>query len=355
MSRQGGLGRGLGALLPAAAPGQSGILTLNVTSIVSNRRQPRREFDEGGLAELAASLREVGLLQPVLVRPDAEDGRYELVAGERRYRAAQLAGLDEIPAVVRHTSDDRLLTEALVENIHRTDLTPLEEAAAYQQLLDDFGFTHDELASRLGKSRSAITNSLRLLALPPALQQLVAERVLSAGHARALLALDSAEQQERAGRRVVAEGLSVRATEELVRRLLTTPTAEQALAGRAAARGNGRRSPYPGLGGGGGGPRGAPRGAGGGRAGGGGGGGGDAARARPFRGSPSASPTRSARRWRCGAPDGAVGSSSSTPGRVTTSGSSITWAAGADTTSAQSGANGRCPLGASPYDRSAHY
>jgi ParB family transcriptional regulator, chromosome partitioning protein len=182
------------------------------------------------------------------VRPAGENGRYELVAGERRYRAAQLAGLEEIPALVRQTADDRLLTEALIENIHRTDLSPLEEAAAYQQLLDDFGFTHDELATRLGRSRSAITNSLRLLALPPGLQQLVGEGLLSAGHARALLALDSAEQQERAGRRVVAEGLSVRATEELVRRMVNAPTAEQALAGRAqAARRNGRATPYPGL------------------------------------------------------------------------------------------------------------
>jgi ParB family transcriptional regulator, chromosome partitioning protein len=249
MSRPGGLGRGLGALLPAAAPGQSGLRTLPLSAITRNPRQPRQEFDEAALEELAASISEVGVLQPVLVRPTRDDGRYELVAGERRYRAARMAGLTELPALVRETSDDRLLTDALVENIHRTDLDPLEEAAAYQQLLDDFGFTHDELAARLGKSRSAITNSLRLLALPPALQQLVRERALSAGHARALLALDRAEQQERAGRQVVAEGLSVRATEELVRRILTAPTAEQALAGRAAAaRNNGRRSPYPGLG-----------------------------------------------------------------------------------------------------------
>jgi ParB family transcriptional regulator, chromosome partitioning protein len=247
MTRPGGLGRGLGALLPAAAPGQSGLMTLNLNSIVPNARQPRQEFDETGLAELAASIGEVGVLQPVLVRPTGADGRYELVAGERRYRAARLAGLTEIPAVVRHTSDDRLLTEALVENIHRTDLGPLEEAAAYQQLLDDFGFTHDELAARLGRSRSAITNSLRLLALPPALQQLVADGVLTAGHARALLALDSAEQQERAGRRVAAEALSVRETEELVRRLVSAPTADQAQAGRNAAARNRRGSPYTGL------------------------------------------------------------------------------------------------------------
>ncbi len=247
MSRQGGLGRGLSALLPDAGSGQNGFLNLNLNSIVPNPRQPREAFDEAALAELAASIREFGVLQPVLVRPAAR-GRYELIAGERRFRAAQMARLDEIPALVRQTDDDRLLTEALVENIHRSDLTPLEEAAAFQQLLDDFGFTHEQLAQRLGKSRSAISNSLRLLALPAALQQLVAAGTLSAGHARALLALDSAEQQERIGRRVVAEGLSVRATEALVQRLLAAPTdADGALADLATRARRRRPAPYTGL------------------------------------------------------------------------------------------------------------
>ena len=247
MSRQGGLGRGLSALLPDAGSGQNGFLNLNLNSIVPNPRQPREAFDEAALAALAASIREFGVLQPVLVRPAAR-GRYELIAGERRFRAAQMARLDEIPALVRQTDDDRLLTEALVENIHRSDLTPIEEAAAFQQLLDDFGFTHEQLAERLGKSRSAISNSLRLLALPAALQQLVADGTLSAGHARALLALDSAEQQERSGRRVVAEGLSVRATEELVQRLLAAPTDADGALADLATRGRRRRSsPYTGL------------------------------------------------------------------------------------------------------------
>ncbi|MBA2530159.1 MAG: ParB/RepB/Spo0J family partition protein [Euzebyales bacterium] len=244
MTRPGGLGRGLGALLPDAAPGRSGLLTLRLDALRPNPRQPRGGFDETALEELAHSLREVGMLQPVVVRP-AADGRYELVAGERRCRAARLAGLNEIPAIVRHTRDADLLTEALVENVHRTDLNPLEEAAAYQQLLDDFGMTHEELAVRLGKSRSAVSNALRLLTLPPRLQHLVATGALSAGHARALLGLADAGQQDRAGRRVVAEGLSVRATEELVRTLagagagVAGPGAELTVAGRTR-----RQSPY---------------------------------------------------------------------------------------------------------------
>jgi ParB family chromosome partitioning protein len=244
MTRQGGLGRGLSALLPAAAPGQSGLITLRLDRIVPNPRQPRDRFEDAALEQLAQSIREVGLLQPVLVRPTPA-GTYELIAGERRFRAARRAGLDEIAAVVRHTADEQLLTEALVENLHRTDLNPLEEAAAYQQLLDDFGFTHDQLAQRLGRSRSTITNALRLLALPAALQQHCIFGTLSAGHARALLALDRAEQQERAGQRVIAEGLSVRATEELVRRLLDqAATAE--LSDRSRGTG-GRASVYSGL------------------------------------------------------------------------------------------------------------
>ncbi len=246
MTRPTGLGRGLGALLPAAQPGQSGLLNLRLSAIVPNPRQPRERFDEASLEELSRSITEMGVLQPVLVRPAAgADGRYELIAGERRYRAARMAGLDEIPAIVRHTEDAHLLTEALVENIHRTDLDPIEEASAYQQLLDDFGFTHEELANRLGKSRSAISNSLRLLSLPDSLMKMVAEGVLSAGHARTLLALNSSDQQERVAQRILAEGLSVRATEELVRRLLERP--DRALDDLARAARARSTSPYQGL------------------------------------------------------------------------------------------------------------
>ncbi|HVM00710.1 MAG TPA: ParB/RepB/Spo0J family partition protein [Egibacteraceae bacterium] len=219
-----------------------------MTSIAPNPRQPRGVFDDAELEELAHSLREIGVLQPIVVRP-AGDGRFELIAGERRVRAARLAGLTEIPAVVRESGDDDLLTEALVENLHRSDLNPLEEAAAYQQLLDDFGMTHEALAAKLGRSRSAISNAIRLLNLPVELQHAVARGSLSAGHARALLALDDRARQEQVGRRVVAEGLSVRATEELVRRLLAAPSGDGRDAldalGRAAAQR--AASPYASL------------------------------------------------------------------------------------------------------------
>lgn len=246
MTRESGLGRGLSALLPAAAPGQSGLIDLAVAEVRPNVRQPRERFAGAELEELAQSIREVGVLQPVLVRVDG-DGGYELVAGERRFRAARLAGLTTIPAIVRQTADDQLLTEALIENLHRADLDPLEEAAAYQQLLDDFGYTHAQLATRLGRSRSTITNSLRLLALPPALQQHCADGSLSAGHARALLALDRAEQQVRTGQRVIAEGLSVRDTEELVRRALLRREATGEGDARSRAVRSRRASPYTGL------------------------------------------------------------------------------------------------------------
>jgi ParB family chromosome partitioning protein len=186
-----------------------------VTSITPNPRQPRRSFDEDALDELAESIREVGLLQPVVVRV-AGAGRYELVMGERRWRAAQRAGLTEIGAIVKQTQDDDLLRDALIENLHRQQLDPLEEAAAYQQLLDDFGATHEDLARKIGRSRPHITNTLRLLNLPPTVQKRVAAGVLSAGHARALLGLESSEAQERLAGRIVAEGLSVRAVEEIV-------------------------------------------------------------------------------------------------------------------------------------------
>lgn len=188
---------------------------LPVESIQPNPRQPRQIFDEEAMAELVYSVREVGLLQPVVVRPVGAD-RYELVVGERRWRATQQAGLESIPAIIRETQNDAMLRDALLENLHRSNLNPLEEAAAYQQLLDDFGCTHDELAARIGRSRPQISNTLRLMKLPPLVQRRVAAGVLSAGHARALLALPDAAEQERLAQRIVAEGLSVRSVEEIV-------------------------------------------------------------------------------------------------------------------------------------------
>jgi ParB family chromosome partitioning protein len=186
-----------------------------VGSITPNPRQPRRTFDEEALEELSASITEVGLLQPVVVRKLGE-GKYELVMGERRWRASQRAGLEYIPAIVRETPDTDMLRDALLENLHRQQLDPLEEAAAYQQLLDDFGATHEQLAQKVGRSRPHISNTLRLLNLPPAVQKRVAAGVLSAGHARALLSLDDSQAQERLAQRIVAEGLSVRSVEEIV-------------------------------------------------------------------------------------------------------------------------------------------
>jgi ParB family chromosome partitioning protein len=217
--RRGGLGRGLGALIPAGpeldAASGARFEELAIEAIEPNPRQPREAFDDEALAELVASVREVGVLQPVVVR-ELAPGRYQLVMGERRLRACRDAGLATIPAIIRETADDALLRDALLENLHRQALNPLEEAAAYQQLLQEFGATHDELADRIGRSRSQVTNTIRLLALPPSVQRRVGAGVLSAGHARALLGLGEAEQQERLAARIVAEGLSVRATEELV-------------------------------------------------------------------------------------------------------------------------------------------
>jgi ParB family transcriptional regulator, chromosome partitioning protein len=217
--RRGGLGRGLGALIPAG-PGidiASGARfdELPIDAIEPNPRQPREAFDEDALAELVSSVREVGVLQPVVVR-ELAPGHYQLVMGERRLRACREAGLETIPAIIRDTPDDALLRDALLENLHRQQLNPLEEAAAYQQLLEEFGATHDELADRIGRSRSQVSNTIRLLGLPPTVQRRVAAGVLSAGHARALLGVGDAESQERLAARIVAEGLSVRATEELV-------------------------------------------------------------------------------------------------------------------------------------------
>lgn len=183
--------------------------------ISPNRVQPRQVFDEEAMAELVHSIREVGLLQPVVVRRTGEEA-YELVMGERRWRAAQEADLDTIPAIVRETDDNDMLRDALLENLHRSQLNPLEEAAAYQQMLEDFGCTHDELANRIGRSRPQISNTLRLLRLTPAVQRRVAAGVLSAGHARALLSVDDADLQDRLAQRVVAEGISVRGLEEIV-------------------------------------------------------------------------------------------------------------------------------------------
>jgi ParB family chromosome partitioning protein len=188
---------------------------LPVSAIEPNAKQPRHVFDEEALEELKISIQEVGFLQPIVVR-DIGDGRYELVMGERRWRAAQAVGKESIPAIIRDTHDDAMLRDALLENIHRANLNPLEEAAAYQQLLEEFGATHEELAKRIGRSRPQISNTIRLLNLPPAVQRRVAAGVLSAGHARALLGLDDSDQQDHLALRIVAEGLSVRATEELV-------------------------------------------------------------------------------------------------------------------------------------------
>jgi ParB family chromosome partitioning protein len=249
--RRRGLGRGLGSLIPTqaeaeggpdggspgaidgqAAGGETGtaehVLTrvdgayfaeLPVAAISPNARQPRQVFDEDAMAELVHSVREIGLLQPIVVRRTGQQegqDRYELIMGERRWRATTEAGLDTIPAIVRDTGDDAMLRDALLENLHRSELNPLEEAAAYQQLLDDFGCTHEELSTRIGRSRPQISNTLRLLKLSPAVQRRVAAGVLSAGHARALLGLTDPEAQDRLAARVVAEGISVRALEEIV-------------------------------------------------------------------------------------------------------------------------------------------
>ena len=200
---------------PVPIPEGSYFAELPTDAISANPRQPRTVFDEDALQELVESIQEVGLLQPIVVRP-LGSGRFELVMGERRWRASQSAGLATIPAIVRETEDHELLRDALLENLHRAQLNPLEEAAAYQQLLEDFGCTQDELSGRIKRSRPQISNTMRLLRLPPTVQRRVAAGVLSAGHARALLAVDDPAHQERLAQRIVAEGLSVRSIEELV-------------------------------------------------------------------------------------------------------------------------------------------
>ena len=226
-TRKGGLGRGLGSLIPSGESKQLSsvvagvpvdIANLNhipIRSIAPNPRQPRTVFDEEKMSELITSIKEVGVLQPPVVR-SIGDGRFELIMGERRLRAAKAAGLTEIPVIIRQTPDDQLLREALLENIHRSELNAMEEGAAYEQLLNDFNYTHDELAQKIGRSRPHISNTLRLLQLPPSVQRRVAAGVLSAGHARALLALGDSAAMERLANRIVTEGLSVRAVEEII-------------------------------------------------------------------------------------------------------------------------------------------
>jgi ParB family transcriptional regulator, chromosome partitioning protein len=225
MPRSSGLGKGLSSIIPGAeldtkaaggAGGVAALAEIAVSSVVPNPNQPRVHFDEESLLELSASIAEMGILQPILVRP-LEAGNYELIAGERRWRAAQRAGLATVPAIVRTTDDLSSIEQALVENLHREDLTPLEEAAAYQQLIEDFHLTHEQLSARVGRSRSAITNTLRLLGLPPGVQHLLADGQLSAGHARALLGTPDRSLQEQLARTAVAEGWSVRTIEQAVR------------------------------------------------------------------------------------------------------------------------------------------
>lgn len=222
-TRRAGLGRGLESLIPSAE-GRDDFRRLKLDEVVPNPNQPRTNFDEEALAELAASIAEVGVLQPVVVRP-LDDGRYALIAGERRWRAARQAGLTEIPAVIRTSDDQHSLTEALIENLQRQDLGPLEEAAAYKALMEDFGMSHEQVAQAVGKSRPAVTNTLRLLQLPAAIQGMVERGELSAGHARALLAIEDTAYAQHIAQRAVAEGWSVRQVEEAARaRVGASPT-----------------------------------------------------------------------------------------------------------------------------------
>jgi len=218
-AKRGGLGTNLDALIPTSLTvGGNEVAQQNEVSIDSispNPKQPRTVFNEEAMAELVASIKEIGILQPPVVR-QTSPGRYELIMGERRFRAAKLAGLRSIPVIIRQTADNELLREALIENIHRSQLNPLEEAAAYTQLLQDFKCTHDELAQKLGRSRPLISNTMRLLNLPASVQSRVASGIISAGHARALLGLENEAEIDRLAKRIVAEGLSVRAVEEII-------------------------------------------------------------------------------------------------------------------------------------------
>lgn len=236
MSKRGGLGRGLSALIPGAPEAgevPSGLLEVPVNAVSPNPKQPRTHWDEEEIGALAASIREVGILQPIVVRK--ADTGYELVAGERRLRAAKVAGLATVPVVLRDTDDADLLREALIENIHREDLGPIELAEAFRQLLEDLGLKQEELADRVGVSRSHIANTIRLLQLPLETQQLLSDGKIQAGHARALLSLGDAEAQNTLALRVAAEDLSVRETEELVRRYIEAPAKPEEPAAKAAA------------------------------------------------------------------------------------------------------------------------
>lgn len=219
MSRKGGLGKGLGSLLPIVERGEESSIyrELPLVSISPNSLQPRKSFDEESLNSLAASISTIGVLQPILVRSKGAD-EYEIIAGERRFRAAKRAGLDRIPALIQGADELSSLEQAVVENLHRQDLNPLEEASAYQQLIDDFGLTHETLALRMGKSRTAITNALRILQLPPSILNMIAHGSLSAGHARALLGSPDRSFQEKLAKRIIDEGLSVRYVEDEIRR-----------------------------------------------------------------------------------------------------------------------------------------
>ena len=225
MNVQRGLGRGLGALIPT---GRSVYRELLVTDVEVNPLQPRQHFDPESLATLAESIRQIGVLQPIVVRETGMVGRYEIIAGERRWRASRQAGVETIPAVVRAADDESSLAHALIENIHRVDLNPLEEAAAYRQLIDDFGVTHDEIGRRMGRSRAAVTNALRLLSLPVSVQRYLMDGELSAGHARALLGCNDPSVLEDLADRAVEEGWSVRAVEETVRALAAEAVQEAA-------------------------------------------------------------------------------------------------------------------------------
>jgi ParB family chromosome partitioning protein len=230
MAKRGGLGRGLSALIPGApeaGEGVSGLLEVPVNAVTPNPKQPRTHWDEEEIQALAASITEVGILQPIVVRRSGDDG-YELVAGERRLRAAKVAGLATVPVVLRDTDDSDLLREALIENIHRQDLGPIELAEAFRQLLEDLGLKQEELAERVGVSRSHIANTIRLLQLPLETQQLLSDAKIQAGHARALLTLGDADAVNTLAMRVAAEDLSVRETEELVRRYLEPPAEREA-------------------------------------------------------------------------------------------------------------------------------
>ena len=254
MARRSGLGKGLSALIPSESTGESDSLlrVVPISHIRPNAYQPRSHFDEESMGALAASIREVGLLQPVLVRQlEDEEDSYELIAGERRWRAARRAGLQTIPVLVQVADDVASLEQALVENLHRVDLNALEEAAAYQQLIDEFGLTHEQVATRMGKGRATVTNTLRLLQLPAGAQRALAERTISAGHARALLGTPDRALQEKMVEQIVEEGLTVRAVEELVRQggseLRVVPDVPEAAEEVAVAKGATSGTTTPGV------------------------------------------------------------------------------------------------------------